>query len=177
MPIRRTLSRALVLNRTRENAIRTFMVAASDDATDVFFDEPFHSAAEARRWWPRCAREVWLQTHRGNIPRAARCFDLLRYDSIGELLRRYDHTDFDAEPVIERVTSDLTVLDRFRRAAPKAARALADVLDVFEADLARIAETAEALEGTNRVERPYPGRIPAGTYGHALGRSGSDDAA
>jgi len=140
-----------------------------DDAVgpDPYFATPgYDDAATAERAWRLCRRDVWLRCHRGRIPRAAAKYDGLLASAHEFMWASASCTVFPLADALAAIRRDRDAVDAFRTRDPRAAAEIADVLDVWLADLASLEMVARAA-----VPFQFATRIwPDGRYGERLGR-------
>jgi hypothetical protein len=165
MPTRR---RVPALQGRTIDPLRIFRWSTDLTFTQSYFleDPGFPSRDAAGRAWPRWRRAVWALTTRFQIPDGARAFDHLTFESVTAVRWNWNHVTFDIAPVLEALAEDRANLDRFRQT--RAARDVADYLDLLAADLDLVEHTGRALanfEGRFWA-RPYPQHLSSGrTYG------------
>ena len=160
MPVR-TRVQAL---RTREVQVRVFRWS---DGTRSLLpgDVVFPTRAEAERAWPRYRREAWATERRYQVPRAAIEYDGLTAEAVAAVRRRWTHgRALVLPPVLAAIEGDRAAASRFRQAQPKAAREIAEYLDLWLADLAEVERTALRL-AADPTGGPHPGHLnTAKTY-------------
>lgn len=129
MPVRRRVAQ----RPTRDVDWRLFRVS---DGTWAFF--PHHAVypdvATARPAWCRVRRDVWAISRRTQPPAAAIAYDGLTRDGFEALWSDWRVTTFasrEAFRVMEALDRDRASVMRFRRKEPRAARVIADYLDVW----------------------------------------------
>jgi hypothetical protein len=148
-----------------------FAWACDDTFTTTFFGGGFPSVDAAREAWQHCRREVWAETHRFTLPRAAEVFDGLSSESVKVVRNTWNYVVFPLERVHAALEADRAALAAFRRTP--AADAIADYLALFAADLEQVERTAAALaasDATHPWQRPYPDDVSsAHRYGREFG--------
>lgn len=146
--------------------VESFRLACDDDMTETWFGRSrFATTEEARQAWPRCRRAVWTLTDRMRIPRAAIVFDGLRFDSPDAIRSAFHCVPVPAAEVLATVAGDRAALEAFCRREPKAARDIADYLDVLRADLDLVERQVREMPQASSARR-YPGHDwKGGTYG------------
>lgn len=156
MPIRRRLAAVV---RREPDPLDVFRW--SDDGLDHLLGEPhYQTPVEARRAWETYRRAVWAETHRFRIPGAAAVYDGLTTSGREQVYRSWNLIGpFDLAGALEALAEDRAALAAFR--TTRSARAIADYLELFAADLDQVEQTARDLADWSGPEwrRPYPAHL------------------
>jgi hypothetical protein len=128
------------------------------DATgpDIWFPhlEPpgYGSREAAEAAWRRRRREVWAQTRRMSIPKAAEAYDFVFFDCWRTVWSRIGGVWPGGDRLAgasEVIAKDLQSIDDFEREDPAAAAEIADYLAILRDDIERVRLAAEQVAAGN----------------------------
>ncbi len=144
MPVRRRVARR---RQSREVDWRIFRF--SDGTWHFFAHESVYPNVEtARAAWGRCRREVWAISRRMWPPAAALAYDGFSRDGFDALWSTWQCATFGADEgrdVLAAIERDRASVAAFQECEPRAARSIADYLDVWLRYLDRLEEVTRDL--------------------------------
>ena len=141
MPVRRRLQ------TVQERAVNP-RVFRWGDGTWCFFepyDPVYPNRAEAERAWRRCRRAVWASTYRFSVPAAARVYDGITNDAADLVRNSWDRDVYPLGEALSAIERERATLAAFASREPRAAKAIADFLEMRIADLDLIEATVRDL--------------------------------
>jgi hypothetical protein len=169
MPVRRRIGLAPKLIE-----VNPIVLVWGDGTWSFFQDTPrYPSPAAAEAAWPRLRREVWALTNRTRVPGAAKAYDALTDRGFEWLWSHWNHLDFSSHDALDAINTDRDGIEAFKACEPRAARGIADFLDIRMERLARLETLAREVANLSYIERLRHGLprvllVGSQTYGDAV---------